>query len=404
MSGPEIEALATPSPASTDWVAVWNLNGIDLRYRGDYAGATSYVDGDIVVYNGITYLCVQPTSAAPVIWPSTSQVYSSRVYRSTAQAIPSATWTNVTFDTVRWDRGAQWSSGSPTRLTCQVAGTYHVYAHVQWNAQATGLQRVAILQKNGSPIVAIGGLYGATIQGGSNPNSPLSTVLDLIPGDYITLLVSQDSGSSVNLVQGDATNWHCTEMGMALIGAGPPGPPGLAANLSYATSLPGSPSDGQEAVLVDSVTNPSYQWRFRFNAGSTSAYKWEFIGGSDAHVVVGADETTTTTGAWLELTTVGPLVTLPRAGDYEAIGGANTYHSAAATVTYFGITNGTTTPPFAAATYNTAVNAVIPSGTSSYRFTGLAANSDIRCRYYNGTAGTAHWTNRWLRVHPVRVS
>jgi hypothetical protein len=53
------------------------------------------------------------------------------------------------------------------------------------------------------------------------------------------------------------------------------------AALAYGTTLPASPINGQEAILVDSITNPSYQWRFRYNAGSTSAYKWEFVGGSE---------------------------------------------------------------------------------------------------------------------------
>src|SRR5215471_11591990 len=44
------------------------------------------------------------------------------------------------------------------------------------------------------------------------------------------------------------------------------------ASLSYGTTLPSNPVDGQEAVLVDSVTAPTYQWRFRYNAQSTSAY------------------------------------------------------------------------------------------------------------------------------------
>ena len=30
---------------------------------------------------------------------------------------------------------------------------------------------------------------------------------------------------------------------------------------AYGTTLPASPLNGDEAVLVDSVTNPSYQWR-----------------------------------------------------------------------------------------------------------------------------------------------
>jgi len=53
-----------------------------------------------------------------------------------------------------------------------------------------------------------------------------------------------------------------------------------AKKLGYGTTLPASPADGDEYVLVDSTSNPTYQWRFRYNAGSTSSYKWEFIGGS----------------------------------------------------------------------------------------------------------------------------
>jgi len=51
-------------------------------------------------------------------------------------------------------------------------------------------------------------------------------------------------------------------------------------SLAYGTSFPASPGDGQEFTLVDSLTAPNYIWRFRYNAGSTWAQKWEFIGGS----------------------------------------------------------------------------------------------------------------------------
>jgi hypothetical protein len=40
-------------------------------YNGDYPANTPYTDGDIVVQNGIPYLCVQPTSSAPVPWAIT---------------------------------------------------------------------------------------------------------------------------------------------------------------------------------------------------------------------------------------------------------------------------------------------------------------------------------------------
>ena len=83
---------------------------------------------------------------------------------------------------------------------------------------------------------------------------------------------------------------------------------------SYATTLPAG-VDGQRVTLVDSVTNPSYQWEFRFNAQSTSAYKWEFVGGSPAYIAVEAQEATTSTSP-VDLTTPGPSFTLPRSGDY----------------------------------------------------------------------------------------
>jgi len=41
------------------------------HYKGDWA-AGSYVDGDIVIYQGVEYLCVRPTSATPTVWPGVS--------------------------------------------------------------------------------------------------------------------------------------------------------------------------------------------------------------------------------------------------------------------------------------------------------------------------------------------
>jgi len=46
------------------------IDGDMHQYLGDWA-AGSYKDGDMVVYNGITYLCVRDTSAAPTAWTVT---------------------------------------------------------------------------------------------------------------------------------------------------------------------------------------------------------------------------------------------------------------------------------------------------------------------------------------------
>lgn len=46
--------------------------GTELKYNGSYVGSTAYKDGDVVVSNGVAYLCVRPTSAVPTGWPQQS--------------------------------------------------------------------------------------------------------------------------------------------------------------------------------------------------------------------------------------------------------------------------------------------------------------------------------------------
>lgn len=85
----------------------------------------------------------------------------------------------------------------------------------------------------------------------------------------------------------------------------------------YGTSLPGSPVDGQEYILVDSITAPTYMWRFRYNAGSSSSYKWEFVGGVPAYNRNDTSADTSSVTA-VDLSPVGPTLTLPRDGEYRA--------------------------------------------------------------------------------------
>jgi hypothetical protein len=87
--------------------------------------------------------------------------------------------------------------------------------------------------------------------------------------------------------------------------AAPPAPPAI----TYATTFPVTPVDGQEHILVDSITVPTYVWRFRYNAGSTSPYKWEFIGGAPKAAVATAN--LQGNGTFDSVTNI----TLPNAGD-----------------------------------------------------------------------------------------
>jgi hypothetical protein len=94
---------------------------------------------------------------------------------------------------------------------------------------------------------------------------------------------------------------------------GPQGPAGAAPTVAYGTTLPASPVDGQIAALTDSVSSPTFTWLFRYNASSSSAYKWEFIGGAPRHVEWASNHY----GAWGSYTDGGLYLYIPRAGDYD---------------------------------------------------------------------------------------
>lgn len=81
---------------------------------------------------------------------------------------------------------------------------------------------------------------------------------------------------------------------------------------TYQTTLPGGPTDGQETILVDSTSSPTYAWRFRYNATSTD---WDFIGGAPGFAEVTTNETTSS-ATYAALATAGPSFALPVAGDY----------------------------------------------------------------------------------------
>jgi len=81
---------------------------------------------------------------------------------------------------------------------------------------------------------------------------------------------------------------------------------------SYGTTLPASPVDGQEHILVDNLTAPTYSWHFRYNASRSDANKWEYMGGVPKHLHVG-DTRSVTVGTWSNL---GPSFAPPRSGVY----------------------------------------------------------------------------------------
>jgi hypothetical protein len=179
--------------------------------------------------------------------------------------------------------------------------------------------------------------------------------------------------------------------------------PSSAAGPGYGTSLPGSPSDGQEYILVDSTTAPTWRWRLRYNSANSGSYKWEFVGGTPAYAAVTAYQSTTSSG-YVDLTTVGPSFTLPRAGEYEFWFGADAaYNGTAGSGGRIELYDST-----ASAQITETQNGVEGDATAPYPLTRIAratvtgANS-LKLRYKINGGGTAYFGLRFLHVTPVAV-
>lgn len=90
-------------------------------------------------------------------------------------------------------------------------------------------------------------------------------------------------------------------------------PPNLAVP-SIGTTLPAAAADGAEFTLVDSLTAPTFAWKFVYFSGRASN-KWVAISG-EAVSWVPTQESRGTAATYAALTTPGPQVTVPVAGIY----------------------------------------------------------------------------------------
>jgi len=374
--------------------------GADLSYDGDWAAGT-YQDGDVVVKDGIAYLCVGgPTTVAPDVTPWGGAVANrpagELAYAEYAGGVitvtPSTDATGQTILTLP----AITSDGvtpvivefhCPRATPASVAGGLVVVS--LWEG-ATQIGRIAVA---GSPaanvaIVPMHGHYRFTPAAGTH-----------------TYVFKAHQGGGNATLQGDAGGAVAGSNHVPIHGRvqqanpvfiAPAGP----TVCTYGLALPSSPADGQEHVLVDSLTAPTYQWRFRYNAGSSSAYKWEFVGGAPLRVASAASQSISSTSP----VSFSPAVsaTLARAGEYrvtisaqiDATGGSNNGHSqlrigGGADAAYLSLRSAGTNQPNAG--YRTVPVTVTAGQTVEYRASVEAA-----------TAVNFNWAA--LEIVPVRVA
>lgn len=181
--------------------------------------------------------------------------------------------------------------------------------------------------------------------------------------------------------------------------AGGPGAPAL--------TLPGSPTDGQQAILTDSIAAPTYNWLLQWSA---AASKWLFIGGSPANAQVDTAESLNSV-AYVDVATAGPSFTTPRGGSYLLSYGAliqwNTGTDGSMWVSPkigAGATSDTDGAVGVAAGVNATQNGAQVSVSRTKLFTGIASSNLLKLQYREGTASALNVANRFLTVTPIALT
>jgi hypothetical protein len=321
------------------------------------------------------------TDWVPLAYGATVQtnVPACRVYRTTNQLIATATNTIIAFDAERYDTdNIHDNVTNNSRLTCRTAGKYLITANLGFGTTAAGTRQLSIYL-NGATYLGL--VSSPSNSGADGPYMHVSCVQDLAVGDYVEVLVYQTSGAGLNVLtavsQQYTPEFSMTYIGPGLLGRGqqnisgtyalrpaanavPPGSTYFATDAGGrwlsdgstwmligqlpmqvgAAALGGAPYttpyDGMEIILVDSGVAPTFSWRFRYNAADSSAYKWEFVGGSPYYQAQPANQTIATSNVWQNFSP-SPF-TIPRSGEYLLWAGSTALISAAgASTNYFGI-------------------------------------------------------------------
>jgi hypothetical protein len=222
--------------------------------------------------------------------------------------------------------------------------------------------------------------------------------------------------ANVQAFGGTLTAGTCMFHMVAVRGAkGDRGDPGaITTNVPLVNTLPVVPVDQEEVYYQNAAMAAlGIMWHLRYRAGSGSAYKWEYLGGSSLqHMLPGADNIAT--GGDLDAATVGPILQLPLSGDYEYEFGLNAYFPGATANTLISstlydalnvaINSGN---EFAQSVLYTANTPVAGGSRAELRkkgvITGRSSGSSVKMKYNTSDVQIAV-RYRYLFLKPVRVA
>lgn len=172
---------------------------------------------------------------------------------------------------------------------------------------------------------------------------------------------------------------------------------GLVPPTAIGTAFPASPVDGQEFILVDSLTAPTRAWTCKYIAAKASN-KWLVIGlNSPLYAVVWAEETQTGTSP-VDLATVGPAVTTPVAGDYRLSMNLRATNSGAFITTVYYKIGAAAAVPWVAGQQG-AVHTFMVAQIDLFA---IPAASVVKLQYA-ANSGTGYWSYRQIMLTPIAL-
>lgn len=203
----QVLAKATNTDLDFSWVAQDDSNAIQnaiVDAKGDLISATAAdTPARLAVGANGTVLTADSAEATGLKWatPSTPTFIGVALYNSTSQSIPNNTDTTVLFDSESYDTNTFHSTSTNTgRITIPTGqgGYYQLNCAIQFENKSGGARRVKLF-KNGSAITGNAG--DAIANGNGFVTIQYTLVMSAVAGDYFTLVVFSDPGSSTNLEQ-----------------------------------------------------------------------------------------------------------------------------------------------------------------------------------------------------------
>lgn len=123
---------------------------------------------------------------------------SARVYNSANLSINNTTFTDLTFDTERWDDAAFHSTSVNTaRFTIPRFGRYAIGACIRWASNVTGHRQGRLLVDGSTEIARVSQM--AVTTAAIATMMEIFSVSELGAGQYVTVQVYQDSGGALNV-------------------------------------------------------------------------------------------------------------------------------------------------------------------------------------------------------------